>query len=89
MGLSTDDVMQLSLDMVGWDDVPGDSTVYVPGDDVETALVGIDLESPEVQLASREGYDLALAHHPVGGDARLEFPRVLDRQVEFMVDHGV
>ncbi|MEF8830211.1 MAG: hypothetical protein V5A23_01580 [Halobacteriales archaeon] len=89
MGLSTDDVMQLSLDMVGWDDVPGDSTVYVPGDDVETALGGIDLESPEVQLASREGYDLALAHHPVGGDARLEFPRVLDRQVEFMVDHGV
>ena len=89
MGLSTAEIMDLSLDLVGWDEVPGDSTVYVPGDDVETALVGIDLESPEVQLAHREGYDLALAHHPAGGDARLEFVAVLDRQVEFMIDHGV
>jgi hypothetical protein len=89
MGLSTGDIMQLSLDMVGWEEVPGDSTVYVPGEDVESALVGIDLESPEVQLAHREGYDLALAHHPAGGDARLEFHEVLDTQVAFMVDHGV
>jgi hypothetical protein len=89
MGLSTDDVMQLSLEMVDWEEVPGDSTVYVPGEDIESALVGIDLESPEVQLANREGYDLALAHHPAGGDARLEFTEVLDTQVEFMVEHGV
>lgn len=89
MGLSTDDILQLSLDLVGWDETPGDSTVYVPGEDVETALVGIDLESPEVQLANREGYDLALAHHPAGGDARLDFVDVLDTQVEFMTDHGV
>jgi hypothetical protein len=89
MGLSTDDVMQLSLELVGWDEVPGDSTVYVPGEDIESALVGIDLESPEVHVAHREGYDLALAHHPTGGDARLEFHEVLDTQVEFMVGHGV
>ncbi|MFC7165835.1 hypothetical protein [Halospeciosus flavus] len=81
--------MELSLDLVGWDEVPGDSTVYVPGDDVETALVGIDLESPEIQLAHREGFDLALAHHPAGGSSRLDFPEVLDRQVEFMTEHGV
>jgi hypothetical protein len=89
MGLSTDDVMQTSLDLVGWDEVPGDSTVYVPGEDLETALVGIDLESPEVQLAHREEYDLALAHHPVGGAARLAFTDVLARQAEFMTSHGV
>ena len=89
MGLSTEEILQLSLDLVGWDDVPGDSTVYVPGTDIETALVGIDLNSPEVQLAHREGYDLALAHHPAGGDARLNFGQVLDTQIEFMVDHGV
>lgn len=89
MGLSTTEIMELSLELVGWDSVPGDSTVYVPGDDIETALVGIDLESPEVQLAKREGYDLALAHHPAGGDARLNFSAVLDTQVEFMTDHGV
>jgi hypothetical protein len=89
MGLTTEEIMELSLSLVDWDEVPGDSTVYVPGEDVETALVGIDLESPEVQLAAREGYDLALAHHPVGDDARLEFTDVLDRQVDLMTDHGV
>lgn len=89
MGLSTREIMDASLDLVGWDDVPADSTIYVPGEGIETALVGIDLESPELQLAAREGYDLALAHHPAGGRARLEFPRVLDRQVEFLTDHGV
>lgn len=89
MGLSTDDVMQLSLDLVGWDDVPADSQTYVPGEDLETALVGIDLESPEIQLAHNEGYDLVLAHHPAGGDARVYFGPVLDKQVEFMTAHGV
>ena len=89
MGLTTGEIMDLSLDLVGWDDVPGDSTVYVPGEDIETALVGIDLESPEVQLAHDQGFDLALAHHPAGGDARLNFAAVLDTQVEFMTAHGV
>lgn len=89
MGLSTDDIMQLSLDLVGWDEVPADSQIYVPGEDLETALVGIDLESPEIQLANREGYDLVLAHHPGGGEARVNFAPVLDKQVEFMTAHGV
>lgn len=89
MGLSTQEIMDASLDLVGWEDVPADSTIYVPGDGIETALVGIDLESSELRIAADEGYDLALAHHPVGGRARLEFPAVLDRQVEFLTDHGV
>jgi putative NIF3 family GTP cyclohydrolase 1 type 2 len=89
MGLSTAEIVDVSLDLVGWDELPGDSAVYVPADDVESALVGIDLESAELQLAAREGFDLALAHHPAGGDARLQFPEVLDRQVELMTEHGV
>lgn len=89
MGLSTAVIMDLSLELVGWDEVPGDSTTYVESDDVESALVGIDLESPEIQLADREGYDLVLAHHPTGDEARLEFTDVLEKQVEFMTDHGV
>lgn len=89
MGLSTTEIMDLSLELVGWDEVPGDSTTYVAGDDIETALVGIDLESPEIQLADREGYDLVLAHHPTGDEARHDFTDVLEKQAEFMVAHGV
>ncbi|WP_331232932.1 Nif3-like dinuclear metal center hexameric protein [Natronorarus salvus] len=89
MGLSTEEIMQASLDLVGWEEVPDDSTVYVPGEDVETALVGIDLGSAEIQLARSEGYDLALAHHPAGGSARTAFTGVLDRGIELVTDHGV
>lgn len=89
MALSTQEIMQISLDLVGWDEVPADSGIHVPGDDLETALVGIDLESPEIQLAAREGYDLVLAHHPPGGDPRVNFAPVLEKQVEFMTAHGV
>ncbi|MFB6188111.1 MAG: hypothetical protein ABEI86_14775, partial [Halobacteriaceae archaeon] len=89
MGLTTEEIMEISLDMVGWESMPGDSTIYVSGNDIETALVGIDLESPEIQLAANRDYDLALAHHPAGGDARLNFPAVLDKQIEFMKNHGV
>ena len=81
--------MRTGLDLVGWDATPADSTVYVSGEDIETALVGIDLESPEIRLANELGYDLALAHHPTGTSARLDFPAVLDRQVAFMTEHGV
>jgi len=52
-------------------------------------LVGIDLGSGELQLASRQGYDLALAHHPAGDAARPGLPAVLDRQVELMTNHGI
>jgi putative NIF3 family GTP cyclohydrolase 1 type 2 len=89
MALSTSEIMEISLDLVGWDEVPADSGIHVPGDELETALVGIDLESPEIQLAHNEGYDLVLAHHPPGGDPRVNFAPVLDKQIEFMTDHGV
>ena len=89
MALSTAEIMEISLDLVGWDEVPADSGIHVPGEELETALVGIDLESPEIQLAHDEGYDLVLAHHPPGGDPRVNFAPVLDKQIEFMTDHGV
>lgn len=88
MGLSTRDIADLSLELVGWDELPKDSGIHVSGENVETALVGIDAESPEIQLAQREGYDLVLAHHPVGV-AGVTFPSVLDQQVTLMTNHGV
>lgn len=88
MCLTTREIADLSLDLVDWAELPGDSGIHVPGEHIESALVGIDAESPELQFANREGFDLVLAHHPVGV-AATTFPSVLDRQVELMMDHGV
>ena len=89
MGLSTDDIMRISLDLAGFDDVPADSAVYHPVDDAECVIAGIDMDTPELFLAHQLGYDLVISHHPKGGASTLGFPDVLDRHVEMMVEHGV
>jgi hypothetical protein len=88
-GLTTEDIMDLSLELVGAEEVPPDSGIYVQGEEIETALVGIDIESPELQLANSGGYDVAIAHHPTGGYPILDFDGIFDRGVELMVEQGV
>ena len=88
-GLSTDQIMGLALEMAGMTRVPGDSAIYVPGANLTRVLFGIDIEAGELLLARQLGCDGVIAHHPAGGTATLNFPEVLTRQVELMVDHGV
>ncbi len=89
MGLSAHEIMQLSLDMAGFVDVPADSAVYHPVDEAERVIAGVDMDTPELFLAHQLGYDLVVSHHPKGGASTLGFPDVLDRHVEMMVEHGV
>ena len=89
MGLSTDQIMERSLDMAGFADVPGDSAIYHPVQNAERVIAGIDMDTPELYMAHQLGYDLVISHHPKGGSSTLNFPRVLDRHVEMMVEHGV
>jgi len=89
MGLSTHAIMQLSLDMAGFSDVPADSAVYCPVADAERVIAGVDMDTPELSLAHQMGHDLVISHHPKGGASTLNFPDVLARHVEMMVAHGV
>ena len=52
-------------------------------------LFGIDIGPAELLLARQLGCDGVVAHHPAGGSATLDFPAVLTRHVELMVEHGV
>ncbi|MFC2031274.1 hypothetical protein ACFLWA_11165 [Chloroflexota bacterium] len=65
-GLTTRQIMNLALQMAGFEDVPPDSAIYVPGQDIKRLLFGIDVESAELHIASQMGYDAAVAHHPTG-----------------------
>jgi putative NIF3 family GTP cyclohydrolase 1 type 2 len=69
--------------------LPGDSAVYVEGDGITKLMFGIDIGTAELLLARDLGCDAVIAHHPAGGTATRDFPRVLERQVELMVEHGV
>jgi putative NIF3 family GTP cyclohydrolase 1 type 2 len=87
--VNTDRLMQVALEMAGLDEVPGDSAIHHPGDEIGRILFGIDLKGPELVIASAQGYDCAISHHPVGGSSTLRFHEVLERHVDQMVDAGV
>jgi hypothetical protein len=52
-------------------------------------MIGVDIGPAELLLARQLGVDGVIAHHPAGGPAMLEFPKVLARGIELMVDAGV
>lgn len=80
--------MRLALDMAGFKAIPPDSGIWVPGKGIKKALFSIDAGAPELILAKEAGYDLLIAHHPVG-PARLTFSKVVRRHVDFMLEKGV
>lgn len=88
-GLSTEQIMSIGLDLGGMTEVPGDSAIYVAGDGLRRVMMGIDIGAAELQLATSLGVGGVIAHHPAGGAAELGFPRVLSRQIDFLVDAGV
>lgn len=64
--MNTDELMQLSLDMVGYDEVPGDCAIHVPGSGIRRVMIGIDIGPAEMLLAKQLGFDCVIAHHPAG-----------------------
>lgn len=87
--MTTEEILQLSLDMAGLAEVPADTAIYCPGKGIRRILVGIDLEGAELVLARERGFDLVLAHHPAGGTAVLRMDEVFARHVGLMVRAGV
>lgn len=82
--------MQVALDQAGLDQVPADSAIYVEGDDLRRALFGVDLDVGELLFAKQAGFDVVVAHHPVGGGAAsVQFTDVMWRQVDQMQEAGV
>jgi hypothetical protein len=82
--------MAVALEQAGLDQVPADSGVHVPGSGLKRALFGIDLEVGELLWAREAGFDVVVAHHPVGdGGASVQFTDVMWRQVDQLREAGV
>ncbi|MCR1898887.1 Nif3-like dinuclear metal center hexameric protein [Irregularibacter muris] len=64
--MNTRDIMQLALDMAGFDDIPADSEIYVEGGEIKKILFGVDIDSSDLYYAKENGYDAVIAHHPQG-----------------------
>lgn len=89
--MNTSEIMALAMELAGLaaEPVPGDSSIYHPASDVKDVLVGVDVGPAELLLARDLGVDLAIAHHPMGGQAKLRFHEVLWRHADQMIGQGV
>ncbi len=64
--VTTERLMQLALDLVGWSEIPPDSAVYYPGSRISHVLMGIDVGAGELFMARQLGFHAVIAHHPAG-----------------------
>ncbi|MFP4344160.1 MAG: hypothetical protein ACLFU8_05660 [Anaerolineales bacterium] len=87
MVVDTSTLMQIALELVGYDGIPADSAIYVPGEGIERLLFGLDIGAGELLMARQLGYDAVIAHHPVGVTYRAW--QVFERHVDLLVDAGV
>lgn len=87
--VSTRDIMDIALRLVGFTSVPEDSAIYVSGRGVRKVLFGIDADVPELLFAKQTGHDAVISHHPKGGSAITDFHKVFSRHIQLMADVGV
>ena len=88
--MDTAEIMAVALAQAGLDEVPSDSGVHIAGMGLQRALFGVDVEVGELLYAKEAGYDVVVAHHPVGdGGASVQFTEVIWRQVEQMTEEGI
>jgi len=84
------EILEWSARLAGCDEVPADSQVYVEApSDVRSVLFGVDVDAGELLYAQQAGFDAVIAHHPVGEHARMDFAKVVHRQVDMMVAEGI
>ena len=84
--MNTQDILDLSLEMAGFDFLPDDTRIYNPREDVQRILLGIDIDEEDLRSAKERGFDLVLAHHP---PVKVGIEGVLPRHIDLMIQAGV
>jgi hypothetical protein len=87
--MDTTEILNLALVLAKQSEVPADTTINVPAPNVRRALFGIDVDPADLLMAKEKGYNLVIAHHPTGGSAVLDFPKVLSKHADILIRHGV
>lgn len=87
--MNTRRMMEIALELAGLDEIPQDSGINVEGSDINRIMIGVDMETPELLLARDLGYDCVVSHHPKAESPIVNFSKVMDVQIDKMVEYGV
>lgn len=86
--MKASEIIDLALRLSNLDTLPPDSGIHVDGKDIQRVLFSIDVSISELLLAKELNCDAVIGHHPLG-DALVNFYKVLDRHVDFMLQNGI
>ena len=87
MGHSTADLMNVALKLANLKEMPVDTDIIVPGNDVKKILIGIDMDTAEILLARELGCDCVVSHHPK--NIHPDYADIMDHHVDKLVACGV
>jgi len=86
--MTTEDMMEVALDLARLTEIPPDSGIHVRGDGVRKVLATIDCDVGDLLLARELSCDTVLTHHPEGV-AIVEGWQLIRTQIEQLVEVGV
>jgi len=87
--MDTKAIMDFAVRLASQSKMPADCEIYVPSKQVRRVLFGIDADAGMLLAAKDLGYDLVIAHHPVGGKASLGILKVYERHAANLDRAGV
>jgi len=87
--MNTTDLMNEALKLAKLTEMPYDTNIIVEGENIKKVLIGIDMETPELMLAQKLGFDCVVSHHPKADSCIVDFAKVMDVQIDRMVKSGV
>lgn len=87
--MNTKEIMDIALKCAELEEVPEDSGIMVEGENIKKILVGVDMDTSEILLAKELGVDLVITHHPASGSPRVNLHKVMQNQIDRMMDAGV
>ena len=87
--MNTQEMVKIALDMVGYSDLPIDSELTVPGENIQRVLAGIDMGTAELMLARQLKYDCVFRHHNLVPKLGHLGELVAEDHFKMMVKNGV
>jgi hypothetical protein len=86
-GLSTHEIMEIALELVGWAEIPLDSGIHVPGKNIRRLIFTMDANVGLLHMAKQLGFDAVVGHHPCG--VLLKRGEVYWRHIDLLEEHGI
>ena len=87
--MDTQAIMDLAVDLARQPRTPEDCEIYVPSSSVRRAVFGIDADTGTILAAKELGYDLVIAHHPLGGKATFGIMKMYAKHAANLARAGV